>query len=303
MSAATVTGLRTVTDRRTWAALAAQAVGATFFHSWEWAECVSREFGWRPHRHVIDTPRGRWLCQSFQTSRGLESGPIGYGGPLPLSDAAEADHPEAVLAAVEEAVGTRFTRIVCSPDLELTLNRAGGREQRTSIVRPARSWDLTWSSVLTGNARTAVRACRHNGVTVTMVRDAAEVNSVYDIYDESMERVGATYRTPPALLRALVSLGDDHVWFLRADCQGRPIGIGMFFRHSHHLFHWIGAYRSADRHLMSTHAILGAAVKEAVERGTTVIDLGASMTEGQLFAKSRWGAVERPYQVYEEATS
>ncbi|MEH0928456.1 GNAT family N-acetyltransferase [Micromonospora sp. CPCC 205558] len=292
-----------MTDRQSWTAMAAQAVGATFFHSWEWAECVSREFGWEPHRHLIDMPRGRWLCQSFQTPRGIESAPIGYGGPLPLSADTEADQPEAVLRAVEDALGTWFARIVCSPDLGLVLDRPGGSERSTNVVSLAPSWDLTWSSVLTGNARTATRASWRNGVTVTLVRHADEIDGLYDIYDQSMERVGATYRTSPALLRSLVSLGDDHVWLLRADCQGRPIGVGMFLRHARHLFHWIGAYRSADRHLMPTHAILAAALRMAVDRGVATVDLGASMTAGQRFAKSRWGAVERPYLVYEGADS
>jgi hypothetical protein len=303
VSTTTVTGLSVVTERRAWAAMAAQAVGATFFHSWEWAECVSREFGWQPHRHVIDTLRGRWLCQSFRTPRGLESAPIGYGGPLPLPDGAESDQPEAVLRAVEEMEGSSFARIVCSPGLLPVLDRPDGRERSTSVVRLAGSWDLTWSSVLTGNARTATRACSRNGVTVTLVGDADEVDGIYDLYDESMERVGAAYRTSADLLRSLVSLGDTHVWLLRADCEGRPIGVGMFLRHARHLFHWIGAYRSADRRLMPTHAILATAFKMAVDEGTATVDLGASMTEGQRFAKSRWGAVEVPYLVYEREVS
>jgi Acetyltransferase (GNAT) domain len=294
-----------IADRASWNNLLREAAGATFFHTIDWGEAASRSFGWKCRPCLVSSAAGSaWVCLVFETNRGLEAGPVGYGGFLPLGATDASASISGAMRAVEAACGgTPFIRIVGSPlgrRLESPLD-LGMRPRSTSVVHMPTTWQEMWDDVVVGSARTAVRRSTDQGVETYFVDCAADIDALYPLYDESMSRVGATYRTPPFLLQELVSLGQDRVWMIAARKDGVTLAWSMFLRFEATLFHWISVYCDGARPLMANHRILYEMFKLACVKRIGVVDMGASHTDGQRFAKSRWGAELREYDVFDAA--
>jgi hypothetical protein len=290
-------------DANAWRVLLSGTPGATFFHTLEWGRLIADVFGWNVHPLVLSDTADTAVSLVFEKGCRLEAGPIGYGGALAVATVAGRRVPDDWMEGVEECLGGRLMRVVQSP-LGPIVGLAGGLEETiasTSIVRPAATFAETNAAVFTRSVRGSIDSAKRAGVSVDNVTNPQEIDELWPIYVHTMERVGAHYRTPPSLLRQLTRLGPEHVWVLKASHQDVVLAWSLFLRLRGHLFHWIAAQTDNGRRQRAGHALLAAMFERAAAQAVTTIDLGASKTDGQRWAKSRWGADELSYVVHRDA--
>lgn len=224
---------------------------------------------------------------------------IGYGGATELSPTRDLDREGVAarqLAKHLEAAGKgRFQRLVGLPlpagtdDCETTFPTA-----ETSIIPLAVRVDETFSHVLTGNVRTAIRKAQANGVTCRELA-TQDIEPLHTLIVNTQRNVGSTYLTRLEFVTSLFNLDQPEVKLFGAFVDGHLASGIILLADGEHAFHYLHGWDRDQSGLCVNQAVLWHAVEHAVRTGRRWFNMGASHSKSLLNAKLRWGAQIEKY--------
>jgi hypothetical protein len=165
-----------------------------------------------------------------------------------------------------------------------------GSRNATHVLHLVRDYEEVFAG-FNRTIRNQIRQALRKGVHVRLVSGPDDVRAYYDVHTRLAEQQGTyTMIYPLGLFLELVKLHDD-VRFLVAECDGRVVSGGIFFRDGGSVMHWHGATDRAYSKFFPPCAILGEAIRWACESGATTFNLGGSAGIASLEQfKSFWGA-------------
>lgn len=139
--------------------------------------------------------------------------------------------------------------------------------------------------------RNHVNAARRRGVVVRDAADAADVLQYYQVHTGLVRQKGG-YETvyPLALFLDLVKF-TGVVRLLIAECQGRSVAGGLFFRDGCSVMYWHAAMDREYSRFFPACAVIDEAIQWGCRSGATSFNLGGSAGIASLEEfKSYWGA-------------
>ena len=242
---------------------------------------------------------GPWSCSGF-----FSTAAIGSGGPIPTARLDPATSPADTLSEVLNALAgylqQKIQRCLLSPLLSAFIGRTHRWTSAgtTALVSLHTDTDTLFQHTLTSNARTAVRKSERNGIRVSKVTTAHDIDQACALIVHTQHTVGARYRTPPAFLHALHAICGDlcHIYIAQKGTQ--LLSAAVVLRHYSTSCHWLHGWNRDHAHLCANQGLLWYMIHSSAIAGARIMDLGLSHTPALLAAKQRWGAIPTPVFTY-----
>jgi hypothetical protein len=285
-----------------WLDLCAQSNEATPFHTPHWARALSVAF-----------PRHRGATCLFHLGDGSrivlpmkESGPPGslcrrvsvepgvYGGPI--GALAVTDEQAAALAANLAGRSPGGCVVVGNPFASWCFP-AGLGFKATPLVTHVLQLENGAAGVrrqMTKGHRCNVRQAERQGVIIEPAGRPEDVSAYYAVYRDSLRRWGERARGKPypeALFHALLAEGETfaRLWLARA--SGEVVSGALVLSWGEGAVYWHGATLERAFALRPSHAVVMAAIEDAIERGCRWFDFNPSGgLEGVIRFKEGFGA-------------
>ncbi len=223
---------------------------------------------------------------------------IGYGGAVELSDTRCLDR-EGVAAVqlanhLEKAGKGHFYRSVGLPLPICTDNGENAfPKAETAVIPLAANVEETFSRILTGNVRTAIRKAQASGVTCREL-GAQDIKPLHKLIVSTQTNVGSAYLTRLEFITSLFNLEQPDVKFFGAFVGDNLASGVILLADGEHAFHYLHGWNRDQSGLCVNQAVLWYAVAHAIRTGRHWFNMGASHTKPLLHAKLRWGArIER----------
>lgn len=224
---------------------------------------------------------------------------VGYGGVTELSCARhlqqEATATKRLAQQLQGNGKGRFTR---SAGMPLPANSANSRTTfptgTTSVIPLAVSAEKTFTDVLTGNVRTAVRKAKANGVKCReLTRN--DIKELHQLIVETQINVGSSYLTRIEFIEALFGLDQPTIKCFGAFVDDELASGVVIASWGEHAFHYLHGWDREKSKLCVNQAVLWSAVEHEVHAGRRWFNMGASHSQPLLEAKLRWGAQPETY--------
>lgn len=281
-------------DERAWQALLSSCSFGDFLHDWGWGQVAAFD-GQPQRRYVLEEDGGLVAILAAQT-RDLPAGRqfwyVPHGPVLDYADPNAAERVRAIVAGLREAAGIHRAVAVKlepriergAPEVRAFAKRGLRARSETLQVGQTRLVDLgDDQDLMTGfdkDTRYAVRRAEREGVTVSVVEDAADLESVdalHRLVEETQRRAG--FPMPP-LERYRVAwsalAGRGRAAILRAERGGELLAAGLAALEGDRSFYlFSGSRREAagePKHYAS-YALQWAMMRLARERGCRVHDM------------------------------
>ena len=282
---------------------------ATFFHSPAWMEILSESFprfecGWF-------TVRGggglAGLMPVVRVTKGpafmLHSLPFGtYGDPFSETD----DIRERLLDAFfSMAASTRCAEAganLISFDEKIRTPRGWNRRmEECRMIELPGSFEEYRSAGMNRKRRQLCNKCEREGVIARRLYGASDLDLFYDIYLNGASGWGGVHPYPKGFFESLMRRDGEGVCF-----WGAFLGEALLAAHVDFYFGgtaqaWqAGVTPDASEYDAAAYLVM-VAVREAISRGTSVLNLGSSGGDaGMIFFKESMGGVEYLYPVLEK---
>ena len=296
-------------DRDEWFAVANAAPAATFFHTPYWADIAVATAEWedatvlarlpdgaRAIYPLIAAPRRRLvrLARARSTWAGC------YGGPI----AERALTPEEV-EALHAAVAARHPvelRVVLGPAMAGQRLPSGfeATADTTHVVDLTDDFEAVFARI-DRKQRASWRRGEEVGIVTRPAESRDDHRAYEELYEETLSLRGerSTSRYPPAVLRAMADLvenhpGVGHMWL--AEYEGRAAAAMYGFRWHGHFVLWHAATRELRLKIASPMVTLFIEMmRDASSRGASQFDMNPSGGHaGVASFKRRLGAQELP---------
>ena len=151
--------------------------------------------------------------------------------------------------------------------------------------------------------RSEIRKANRDGVGVVPFDYDRHFESFIKLVHQTESRHGRGPKYPPPFYRALAELAahDNRVMWLAVEDGPALAASHIYFIQTHQLMHWQAYFDKAGSRLKPNQAMMIAAVRQAVSRGVTTLNMGASPPDaGSLAAyKTKWGSEEYVYPTWE----
>jgi lipid II:glycine glycyltransferase (peptidoglycan interpeptide bridge formation enzyme) len=166
------------------------------------------------------------------------------------------------------------------------------------LTAPLESIEANYDYSIRKNLRTATRS----GV---VVRDATSHEDV-DLYYALTQAVADKYKRPPYPCELFHNIFQEMV--LRGEAKlplafrgDDPVSGALHVMTKSHVFNWLTASNPKHLECRPNEAVISSMIRWAVQRGSTVYNLGASPVdaEGLIRFKEKWGARRQGYTIYE----
>ena len=173
------------------------------------------------------------------------------------------------------------------------------RRESTHALALERDYDRVFAR-FSATIRNQIRKARARGVSVRQATDSETVKAYYRLHTELAEQKGGyDYLYPLELFLGLLPM-PTVARLLVAECAGRVVAGGMFFRDGDSVVYWHGA---ADRQYSSffpSRLVFDEAIREGCESGATLFNLGGSAgIESLIKYKELWGAQRQLNWIFE----
>jgi hypothetical protein len=293
---------------RLWDRVCDSSDAATFFHTRVWANVITATFPqWVSEPLVSEFSNGNVMVLPLMLRKGIlpirhyyESMPPGvYGGPV-FAETPSANQLQAAWNALNELPSA----IVCGNPFSLapSLPAAYRRHSHTHVLDLRDSTKRIEKRLRKGHLAN-IAAARRKGVQITVASHAADVDSYFDVYRNSLLRWGqaATGFYPKRLFQNLFQLPQygHKVKLWLAMCEDRVAAGAWIFYHRRHVVYWHGAMHVDYMSWHPVHLMLCEAIKEAHELGFQWFDFNPSGgLKGVEHFKRGFGAEQRDFFAY-----
>jgi hypothetical protein len=294
-----------------WTALCLKSAEATPFHTPQWARALRAAF-----------PALREATRLFHFSDGAtavvpmqESGPPGafcrrvsvepgvYGGPV--GDRHLTDAHLRALTAHYAASAPGGCAIVGNPFSTWSLSPSAGYQRTpllTHVLCLDDGRDTVWRGLTKGH-RCNVKQATRQGVSVAPARGPADVSAYYAVYLDSLRRWGEQARGKPypeTLFHSLLAEGTPFARLWLARVEEEVVSGALVLSWGAVAVYWHGATLERSFALRPSHAVVMAAIEEAIERGCRWFDFNPSGgLEGVIRFKEGFGATAVPCSTWE----
>jgi CelD/BcsL family acetyltransferase involved in cellulose biosynthesis len=297
-----------------WGDLVANSSQATPFHLRSWIIAWSKTFKERP-LYLVARDRTRKVLAGMpllesRDERGLLSAyhslPWNCYGSAILRDGADPFASEKVIDSFQKLIqqwNVSRAVVVDFHNMAPTLSKYPTKcvpvvAHVLPLTAPLESIEANYDHSIRKNLRTAAR----NGV---VVRDATSHEDV-DLYYELTQAVADKYKRPPYprelfhnIFQEMVPRGEAKLPLaFRGD---DPLSGAIHVMTQSHVFNWLTASNPKHLEYRPNEAVISSMIRWAVQRGSTVYNLGASPAdaEGLIRFKEKWGAKKHAYTIYE----
>ncbi len=294
----------TKVEKSEWSNLLANSAYASGFHEYDWNEMIAEQFGGQFSSVVASQGSRKWLLPVFSSfpwlgDRDVQLSAVGYGGPIPAETPDEETELSTSLKILEDFktahAATALRTVLYPADFWSQAEIPDDRVQLalTCIVDVAEDPETIFSSVITGNARTAVRKSEKSGVTVRELNmaDEEEVTRTLSLLHETQRTVGSSYLTEGKYFSALNSLRSEQVgvatYVAEVDTAIAAMTLCVYNRRE--LFHLLHGWDRSYSWACANQALQWHMISEAAKRGVSTYNMGESHTPELLAAKLRWG--------------
>jgi FemAB-related protein (PEP-CTERM system-associated) len=288
--------------RRDWDEFVQGAAEATIFHSIAWKRAVERTFGYES-RYLLAEQDGQlcgvlplFLVSNWVQGRALISTPFAvYGG---VAARHETAREQLLQAACRMARDDSDEYLELRASREIAPNGFLIKQLYVNFQCALESDSEVMFRRLPKDTRYMVRKGRKNGLR--LVTDPSQLDPFYEIYAESVRRLGTPVFSKRYFSILLEEFGDaaeiSVVW------QGqRAVASVLSFRFRDCLLPYYGGALTEGRGLGANNFMYWELIRSACERGLRHYDFGRSkIGTGAHFFKTQWGMTERPlpYQYY-----
>ena len=303
-------------SKEKWDVLLESSLGATVFHSAEWALALKASFRDLDIRYiVIEDQYGRYIAgMPFAHNRSLfvsryVSMPFGtYGGPLVVQNYEE-EALDFVVASIQGVTRSLVPLSFCCvlfntpPVVERVLNSAfpGGRRARcsTHLIDLTEGFRQLWDSSFDKETRTCARKAARNGVKVE--RDTSEETAriLHALYRKQAASWGLKRIYPERLIQEIVDIMKEKARIWVARLRGVPVCAVLVFCFRDSVMAWLSGQNADGRRVCASHLVYSQILKDACENGYNSFNFGASGDlHGVRQFKESFGAREYHYSIF-----
>lgn len=278
-------------SRECWDAMVADNKAGTYFHTSTWGEAVNAEFSWDFNPLIFECPHAaKYQVAVFANANELQLGPIGYGGVLLPKYSQCCACVNKLLDMIVSLTKKPISRIAWPGQAPSCLTKYRSTEHvNTQRILIHSDWTRHWESPELSKARRDARAAGRKGVEVGRAA-TFDADALFPVYEETMARVGAAYRTPARFFKRVVEDDPVNTYLITAKLGGETTAWGLYLRSGTNAMHWVMAYNATGGRKLAVDAVMAEALHRLADDGCTNIDLGLSRTDGQIKAKKKWGA-------------
>jgi CelD/BcsL family acetyltransferase involved in cellulose biosynthesis len=279
-------------------------------------EDASRMYTFSDQRQVVlPAVRQKALPEALRSEKSLPHG-WGTGGPV----APGGVRAEEIALILEQLRGSRRGRITIRPNPLLAAHWAQARHAATSseqhvthILDLQGGFDEVWANKFSSATRNKIRKGEKSGLTVEKFSHGNMLPEFYQLYLRWSERRGRERRLPVQIARWLANTREPYqkyravsqllgeacrLWVARAGNQ--TAAAAFLLVHGEHAVYWRSA---SDKELtLRTRAndlLQKVMIEDACQSGCRYYHMGESGGVASLMHfKSRFGAVETPYEEY-----
>jgi hypothetical protein len=285
-----------------WDSMVAACDYATYFHSREWAEVWQRYTSGQvePAAQSLSFSDGmrallpvcRMRFRGSLTNKYLSSPADTYGGWL-STDNLTGEHRDLIVAYIRRRMRNLFLRVNPFDALMADVSFGVVAEDQTHALWLDDDFATIEKRFARGH-RSAIRAARKNGVTVSLATELQQWKSYYLAYEDSLRRWGA--RASPryswALFDELFRLASPGVRLWIAERDEELLAGALCFNTRSHICWWHGAAFESALHLRPMNLLLADVIREASAQSASWFDFNPSGGhDGVEQFKRRFGAV------------
>ncbi|HEX8574127.1 MAG TPA: FemAB family XrtA/PEP-CTERM system-associated protein [Allosphingosinicella sp.] len=291
--------LRDPSEARRLESFVVEHPGGQVFHRPAWSRAVETGCRQRSHYLACEDGAGRLRgllplteIRSPLFGNSMVSAGFGVGGGI-LADG------EAAASALAQSAWALAQSLGC-PEVELRGGPAPGPEWRVrdglyaNFEADLPEGDEAILKSIKRHQRAEVRRAMGFGLDCRSGRDAADLDSHYRVYSDSVRNLG-TPVFPRALFEAMVAeLGED-CDILTVSKDGRPLSSVLSFYHKGVVHPYWGGGTAEARRWRANEAMYYEVMRRAARRGCTRFDFGRSKVGTGAYAfKKNWGFEPRP---------
>jgi CelD/BcsL family acetyltransferase involved in cellulose biosynthesis len=285
-------------SRDDWRAFVGSHAASTAYHTLAWKRAVEQSIGYDSRYQFVydDSEEIQAVVPTFETpetlGRSLTNPFCEYGYPL-VADRERSSAVLATLSTVPRGRGALILKDAHRSGVQGYHENgyAGVETGVTYELSTAYSFDFLWENSFNNDARSNVRTARDGGVEV---REESDIASYYDLYLQTMARLGSP-PFPRSFFGALADqFGDSFRMFL-AEMDGRDIGGLLCLDHDgvRHVFSNASDPDALDRR--PNERLYAAAIESACEGSLSRVDFGRTEPGSELAAfKAKFGASDSP---------
>ena len=284
---------------------------ATMYHHIGWKHLVEDTYGHRPFYLQAERDDGRicgvlpmFLVRSVSLKKRLISVPFAPYGGVCGDDAAASEELVKEALRLGQKLGVSYSEF---RDLD-ALNTYGGCKPTsyyvTGILDLSRGMDSVWDGI-DKNVKRKINKGKKSGLAFDVRKDRDAVLHFYDLYAETMSRLG----TPVHNVSFFMNLWEhfpDSIFIANAEYQGKAISSLCLLKYRDTMIYGWGASLSQHLKLSPNAYNYWCSMNFAHSQKLTRFDFGRSLVDsGNYHFKEGWGGVEIPltYHYYPPANA
>jgi hypothetical protein len=279
-------------DLKDWQQVVDTLMKDNFFQQPNWLNLVSSEFGLINHYLKI-TINDSMLFLSIQIKNDLGySNFIGYGGPA-TSTSLTIGLLTHLIAGIEDQYKIIIVRMKLFPvDVITSPLQKNWKTEHASVLKIYPEWEQKIKKQTLYSIKYAIK----NGVEVKQI-NKKDLVRFYEIYQENMDRVKSSYKTPESLFNQLFEF--SNVNFIGAFINGNLEAVDVFLNQGERSSYWWGTSTLVGRKYNANYLILFLTIKELQKTGIKVLDMASSNNQGISNFKAQWNAELKPFLLYQ----
>lgn len=279
-------------NSETWQQEVGVLIKDNFFQQPNWLNLVSSEFGLVNHYFKITT-NNFVLFLSIQIKNNLGySNFIGYGGPV-TSTSLTMELLTDLIIGIENQYKITIVRMKLFPsDVIASPLQKNWKTEHASVLKIYPEWEQTIKKQTLYSIKYAIK----NGVEVKQI-NKKDLVRFYEIYQENMDRVKSSYKTPESLFDQLFEF--PNVNFVGAFVNGNLEAVDVFLNQGERSSYWWGTSTLVGRKYNANYLILFLTIKELQKNGIKVLDMASSNNQGIGNFKAQWNAELKPFLLYQ----
>jgi len=265
-----------------------------FFQQTPWLDLVSKIFGLINRYIQVDTTEGEkiFICLQCNKNNEVYSNFIGYGGFLTYINISSQSLIK-ILAEIENKLNLKIVRIKLFPGNGIELiSKTGWSVQKTSILKMGPNWH----DKIKKETRNAISNAIKNDIEIKNLTPK-DIDSFYDMYEKTMDRVDSSYKTPKLFFEKLIQF--PNVYFVGAFHDKLLVATSIFLNQGDWSYYWWNASTEYGRKHNANYLIMFSTIKKLQEDNFKFIDMASSHNKGIVEFKNRWGSENEDFMIFE----
>lgn len=268
------------------------------FYTSEWLRIISDYYNIKLQLIYIEQGPEGWIAPVFehlpwshQDTLLLHS--IGYGSPLPTHNAKYSISHNITKVMAEVGKNYKYNKIsaVLFPRDNWDI---GAGNDSTVCVGLTGDKDKTFSEVLTGNARTAIRKSKKYGVNIYELpingrKDA--LRSVINLLHSTQKYVGSNYLTDLKFIENISKLDSNNFSsrLFIGEVNSTQVAMAVTIASNKEVFHLFHGWDRTYADYAVNQSLIWSMIEYAEDRKSKIFNMGSSHTKSLLEAKLRYG--------------